>query len=416
TSNPDLYRRIAGRAGPWMRPDLDESASDAGFHERAAATLLERIERKTRFALAGLEEMKSEDRGRRPDLFTVVFSESDTVGHHYWRDHDPDSPRHDPDASAERRSAVSDVYAALDRACGRLRAAYGDDALCLVVSDHGMGGASDCILHLNRYLAEQGFYARRSANGRRADALARALRDTALSRLPAGWLQKLFRGAPGAAGRLESTARFGGVDWSRTVAFSEEVNTQPGVWINLAGRERRGCVSPSDYETVRERVIRGLEAWRLPSGSPAIARARRREEVYSGPFVGRAPDIVIELGMERGYGLSLVPTRWQPDDDSRAQGSIEKLSGDDLAGGRGRGMNGTHRQDGIFIASGGGPRGEDGRTLAPDSLARVAPAIARGMGLRWTPGNGGGEPGSRAYSDEESDMVAARLRALGYLE
>ncbi|MCS5636333.1 MAG: alkaline phosphatase family protein, partial [Myxococcota bacterium] len=65
TSNPDLYRRIAGRAGPWMRPDLDESASDAGFHERAAATLLERIERKTRFALAALEEMKSEDRGRR---------------------------------------------------------------------------------------------------------------------------------------------------------------------------------------------------------------------------------------------------------------------------------------------------------------------------------------------------------------
>ena len=27
-----------------------------------------------------------------------------------------------------------------------------------------------------------------------------------------------------------------------------------------------------------------------------------------------------------------------------------------------------------------------------------------------------GEPGSLAYSDEESDMVAARLRALGYLE
>jgi predicted AlkP superfamily phosphohydrolase/phosphomutase len=417
TSNPDLYRRIAARAGPWMRPDLDESASDAGFHERASATLLERIERKTRFALAALEEMKSDDRGRRPDLFTVVFSESDTVGHHYWRDHDPDSPRHDPDAPAARRGAVADVYSALDGACGRLRAAYGEDALCLVISDHGMGGASDCILHLNRYLAEQDFYARRSATGRRADVLARALRDTALRWLPASWLQRLFRGAPGAASRLESAARFGGVDWSRTVAFSEEVNTQPGVWINLGGREQRGCVAPSDYEAVRERVIQSLEAWRLPSGSPAIARARRREEVYSGPFVGRAPDIVIELGTDRGYGLSLVPTRWQAGkDEGRGPGSIEKLSGDDLAGGRGRGMNGTHRQDGIFIASGGGPRGEDGLALAPESLARVAPAIAQGRGLRWTPGSDNGEPGSLAYSDEESDMVAARLRALGYLE
>jgi hypothetical protein len=38
------------------------------------------------------------------------------------------------------------------------------------------------------------------------------------------------------------------------------------------------------------------------------------------------------------------------------------------------------------------------------------------LGLRWTPGRDNGEPGSLAYSDEESDMVAARLRALGYLE
>ena len=417
TSNPDLYRRIAARAGPWMRPDLNESASDTGFHERAAATLLGRIEAKTQFALTALEEMKRENRGQRPDLFTVVFSESDTVGHHYWRDHDPDSPRHDPGASAARRSAVGDVYAALDRACGRLRAAYGEDALCLVVSDHGMGGASDCILHLNRYLAEQGFYARRSAAGRRADALARSLRDAALRRLPAAWLQKLFRGAPGAAARLESAARFGGVDWSRTVAFSEEVNTQPGVWINLGGREQRGCVAPQDYEAVRAQVIERLEAWRLPGGSPAIARARRREDVYSGPFVERAPDIVVELGTDRGYGLSLVPTRWQPDEnDSSGTSSVEMLSGDALSGGRGRGMNGTHRPDGIFVASGGGSGGEDGAALAPDCLARVAPAIARGMGLRWTPGSDDGEPGSLVYNDEESDMVAARLRALGYLE
>jgi len=139
TSDPALYRRIAARAGPWMRPDLDEAANDEGFHERAAATLLARIERKTEFALVALEEMKRDAGGSRPDLFTIVFSESDTVGHHYWRDHDPESPRADPGAGSERHDAIQNVYIALDRACGKLREAFGEDALCLVISDHGMG-------------------------------------------------------------------------------------------------------------------------------------------------------------------------------------------------------------------------------------------------------------------------------------
>ena len=418
TTNPELYRRIAARVGPWMRPDLDESATDDGFHERAASTLLARIERKTEFALAALDEMKREAGGRRPELVTVVFSESDTVGHHYWRDHDPRSPRRDPCASDARRNAIADIYGALDRACGRLRDAYGNDALCSVVSDHGMGGASDCIVHLNRYLAEEGLLVRQPSRAGRVDALARRLRDAALRLLPGALLQKLFRGARGVAGRLESAARFGGFRWSETLAFSEEVNTQPGVWINLAGREERGCVPPSEYEAVRDRVIETLLAWRLPNGKPVIARALPREAVYDGPFVDRAPDIVLELGLENGYGLSLVATPWREDETATpgASRALRRLSGEALAGGRGRGMNGTHRPEGIFIAIGGGQPGKTGAELAPESLSRVAPALARAMGLRWTPGEGEDESGGVAYTREENEMVAARLRALGYID
>lgn len=74
-------------------------------------------------------------------------------------------------------------------------------------------------------------------------------------------------------------------------------------------------------------------------------------------------------------------------------------------------MNGTHRQAGIFIA-----HGEAAADLAPASLSRVAPALATAMGLRWQPGADSGEPFESPYSQEESDMVAARLRALGYLD
>ena len=141
-SDPGLYRAVAARTGAWMRPEIDEAALAEGWHERAVGVLLARIARKRDFALEALAQLRAAAGGARPALACVVFSESDTVAHHYWRDHDPASPRHDPAASATRRGAVTAVYEALDAACGELRAAYGEDALCAVVSDHGSGGAA----------------------------------------------------------------------------------------------------------------------------------------------------------------------------------------------------------------------------------------------------------------------------------
>lgn len=419
-SDPACHARIAAKAGPWMRPELDESARADDFHERAVSTLLARIDRKRDFALEALAMLRAEAGGALPELIVVVFSESDTAGHHYWRDHDPRSPRHDPRASAARRDALASVYQRLDAACGALRAAVGDETPCIVLSDHGMGSASDKVVHLNRFLAQTGFLTRRSsplgARGAR-DQLARALRDTALAWLPPRLAQLVFRRARGAAARLESRVRFSGFDWRRTLAFSEEANTQPGIWINLAGREAQGCVAPADYEAVRTRVIAALEQWQLPSGAPVVARALRREAVYTGPFVQRAPDIVLELALDAGHGLSLVPTPWAA---GAAQGegipSVRVLGQDEYEGGRGRGMNGTHRGEGVFIAC----SGELGELPPPRNLAAVAPWLAGVMGLAWAAdGAVLAAPGARealVYGEDEEAMVAERLRALGYLE
>ena len=396
-SDPDFYREIAGRVGPWMRPALNESAKASDFHERAISTLLDRIDRKKDFALDALASLRGRNAGALPAVTMIVFSESDTAGHHYWRDHDPDSPRHDPSASAARRDALRAVYRRLDEACGELRRAVGDDALCVVLSDHGMGGASDKVVHLNRYLAEVGLLARREGLGRFVDRMARWLRDTALAWLPASIAQQLFRRARAAAAELESRARFGGFDWSRTLAFSEEANTNPGIWINVKGRETYGIVAEEDYETVRERVLKDLEAWRLPSGQPVIARALRREDVHDGPFSERAPDIVIELALDDGYGLSLVPTPWADGGPGGAGiPSLRILDEADHAGGRGRGMNGTHRNNGIWIATGPGAQDRE----APTRLDRVAPWLAAAMGLAW--------------ESEDSARTATRREAVTY--
>ena len=429
-SDPALYRRIAEKVGPWMRPELDERAQADDFHERAVSTLLSRIDRKRDFALEALAQVRARDGGRLPAFTMIVFSESDTAGHHYFRDHDPGSPRHDPAASPARRDALRAVYRRLDAACGELHRAVGDEATLVVVSDHGMGTASDKVLHLNRFLAERGFLRRREGPGRFVDRVAREARDRALALLPAAVSQALFRRARRAAAEVESRARFGGIDWANTFAFSEEANTNPGVWINLVGREAAGRVSPEEYERVRESVIEALLDWKLPSGDPVVRRALRREAVHRGPFADRAPDIVIELALDEGHGLSLVPTPWT---EGGAQGeglpSVRVLAPEDYGGGRGRGMNGTHRSRGIWIANPGRARatvapspashGATAPDLAapPARLSAVAPWLAQAMGLAWdAESQAADHPAAQAYAQEEEDMVAERLRALGYLE
>jgi len=327
-SDPALYRAVAARTGAWMRPEIDEAALTEGWHERAVGHLLARIARKRDFALEALAQLRAAAGGARPPLACVIFSESDTVAHHYWRDHDPASPRHDPSASATRRGAVTVVYEALDAACGELRAAYGEGALCAVVSDHGSGGAARRVVHLNGRLAECGLLQRQHAGRAASDRLARGARDLALRLLPPWLAEQAFRRARFAAARIESAARFGGFDWRRTRAFSEDANTQPGIWINLRGREAAGCVAPADYERVRGEVIDALIDWKLPGGGAVVARARRREEVYAGPCTPRAPDVVVELALDAGYGLSLVPTPW----DSSCTGSLRTLEPHELAG------------------------------------------------------------------------------------
>jgi len=402
-SDPALYESIAARSGPWMRAELDEGATDEGWHEAAVDRLIARVTQKTSFAREALAQLRAA--GCAPDLVSVVFSESDTVAHHFWRDHDPASPRHDPRAPAKRRLALAAVYVALDAACGELRAAMGNDAAVFVVSDHGAGGAARRVVHLNRRLEEAGLLGRK----RGGDRLARAARDAALRVLPPRAREAAFRRLRGAAARIESAARFGGIEWRRTIAFSEEANTQPGVWINLRGREQAGSVAPRDYERVCSDVIAALLDWKLPGGGPVVARARRREEVYAGPLAPRAPDVVVELALDAGYGLSLVPT-------PRRAGapSLRWLEDHELAGGRGRGMNGTHRPEGIWIEHGmGAPCFASGH--AP--LVDAAPRILGAMGLDVAARGAAAPPAApRAYSAEEEALVADRLRRLGYLE
>ena len=180
--------------------------------------------------------------------------------------------------------------------------------------------------------------------------------------------------------------------------------------VQNAEREARRVAEETeiDAEKARDDVIACLTDWTLPGGAPVVAWARRREQVHRGPFAERAPDVVVELADDAGYGLSLVATPWS---ESRVE-AVRRLEDHELGGGRGRGMNGTHRPDGIWIAH--GPGAQACLATGEPALRDVAPALLGVLGIPSKADAGTRRP--RPYTPDEEARVADRLRALGYLE
>jgi predicted AlkP superfamily phosphohydrolase/phosphomutase len=83
------------------------------------------------------------------------------------------------------------------------------------------------------------------------------------------------------------------VDWEKTIA-AEAVQGSSGVNINLKGRHPDGTVPQGDYEKVRSDVAEALRAVINPyTGLRLFAGVAAREEVYEGPRVQEAPDLIL---------------------------------------------------------------------------------------------------------------------------
>lgn len=436
---PAMHASLVKRFGAQRFDDVDEFDADRpGWHTELPDALAARVSRKSALATWLLS-------GERWDAFAIYFGESDTAAHYLYGLHDARSPRHPSDHPAARRrqSGLAQVYMALDQALGELLVAAGGDAGAhevelTIVSDHGSGGSSDSVLYLNRALADAGLLTFHEAPV--VVDVAKRLKELALTRLPPALRERVF-GLLGTAlpSALESRARFGAIDFSRTQCFSDELNYMPAVHLNVAGREPEGVVQPGDIPEVRARLTEALLGLRDPvTGAPVVAAVHRREDLFDGPFVPRAPDLLLELHLDRGYTYNLMPSGTAP----RGTGCFRRLAPDEWLGRKGRSLPGSHRPHGFFAAA--GPRvsavGQIDTQIAdatatwlarmdiavpPEFAGRVLYEVLREVthaSGRFDPSAPqrlpeaahAGRSGPQHAADEA--RIEARLRALGYVD
>ncbi len=338
------------------------------------------------------------------DFFMVVFTAPDRLQHPFWAYAAGESVASTTqEAWTMNREGVVACYRQLDAVLGEIVARADDETTLFMLSDHGFGRLQG-DLALNNWLAQHGWLRYRAGKSGLRHILAEAVKPVK-RHLPLNWVKQ--------ARSTFSAEQL--LDWSHSVAYSG-APTEEGIWLNVQGREPAGIVpSGEPYERLRDEIIAAALAWcHSEDGQPLIRQAKRREEVHSGPYLQRAPDILLQP--RRGWRLTPKRENWL----------LHSVAGE------GRG---NHEPEGILLAAGpkiavgkmegarlldmtptllhalelAVPAGLDGRVLSSLFRPGVSP-------VRYRKEDKIARSEHEAFDDDEAAAIAERLAGLGYLE
>jgi predicted AlkP superfamily phosphohydrolase/phosphomutase len=373
------------------------------------------------------------------DVMMLTYMSVDTVQHHFWHHMDPAHFLHDPKGVEKFGNAVLSVYQRLDQAIGDCISQLPEETVLFVVSDHGGGPVSERTIYFNRYLAQLGLLKYRTEKSsplvssvkkmmRNSYRLVRGALNSDQKKMLATLFPKLREQVDGAY------TAYNNIDWSATKAYCSEVAASPpSIWINRKGSKPSGIVEDGEYESLVALITEKLKALKDPrTGESVIPRIYRREEVFQGPHLEGAPDLILDWWSGEGFSND---TSFPEDNDQPPLVVRERspMKGHEWAG--------THRLHGILLAKGGPikkaaqisgarlmdmaptllylagqpiPSDMDGHVLLdlfePEFVAKHPVVYDQAKGDDQTPSSGS------TYSPEDAALIEERLKALGYIE
>ena len=341
------------------------------------------------------------------DVLMVVLKLIDNLQHKTWKYIDPRWSNRNP----ARRDLVKEAFGRADRAVGELLDYAGRHrAAVLIVSDHGHGSLEGKV-QPNLMLQRWGYLTLRGGG--------------AQSATRARYLWARARGKTRKFSRDGDLARDLAVDFARTTACVTHAGMAGFLYLNLEGRQPGGIVKPSDYERIRDDLTSRFLGEECCATAPDGRRVGLFSEVHKP---------------EELYRVRREDQPWLPDLMLTPRDGLAVVRR--IRGGRVvrwlslRNIEGTHRPEGILIATGPGiarkqslrahlvdcaptllamlglriPEDMEGRVVTelfenPPVIERAAPA--RAVTIHAT---------GDAYTAGELEQVTARLSDLGYLE
>ena len=189
------------------------------------------------------------------DLFIIVITGTDRLMHFLWEAYG--------DETHAYHDAFIDYYKAVDRLVGHvydrfcaLEVPQTQDNKFYMLSDHGFTGV-ETEVYINRWLQDHGYL-------------------------------KYGKDNP------ETIMDIG----HGSTAFAMDPSR---IYINLKDKYPLGIVEPRDYEKIRKEIKAGMEELHFNGGKKVTRKVYLKEELYEGPFIEQAPDLVVLS--HHGYDL-----------------------------------------------------------------------------------------------------------------
>jgi len=411
---PELYEELRGQGIPYVIDTLSLSV----VSQRAPFRLPEQIRNMVAArARAVLHLMRT----HAWDVLMAVFVATDRVQHGYWPD--LEAPVDHPSWNAIRL-----LYQQIDAFLAEALALAGEDTTLLIVSDHGFTRARPATRCLNPLLDRLGLLSYRHGAGERKEGLLGTLLRQGRRFLPYRLQYPLAKMLPGLHLRAVSASRVAGIDWSQTQVYAVAM-AGGQIFVNRRREGTEGTVAAADYDPLRERIADILLGLVDPqSGLGLVRQVSPREDVYHGPYVDGAPDMVFDWEYSALGDAVCYPGGREPI-------TVEAPQRRDA----GSSWKGAHHPQGVWIAH--GPHVRPGLVVSDAHIYDVAPTIlylqdqpipadmdgrvlaeifAEGFvqehPVREGPSNDSGRQSKRLIlgADEER-LVEERLRGLGYL-
>lgn len=219
------------------------------------------------FTVAGFKRILDSQLERKDlDMYIQIFYFTDRAGHLMTYNLDPGHPLFDPETAPRFEAAMRDIYKQMDDLVGSVRERIREDALYLVLSDHGFSSWRRQI-NYNTWLQQNGYLTLTGDGTGRRD------------------LEQLFDKD------VTGVNVFSGIDWKQTKAWSMGLGA---IYINLIGREPEGIVLPGgEYNQLVKEIQQGLEGLvdEEGGGVKPVYKVYHRDDIYEEYDPARTPDL-----------------------------------------------------------------------------------------------------------------------------
>lgn len=258
------------------------------------------------------------------------FRITDLLGHSFWRFYDENHPLYDDKLGSKYGKVIPEAYEAVDKALKEILDVVSnekDEVITFIMSDHGFGplraliNINEIFLRLNLIRLKSGLNILFKRSLRKIKISPIRLHEILLKishfrknyanniKLHFKLIDKLF-------------LSLGDIDWEKTLAYATGTYGGWGlVYLNGA----------FTHNGLREAIVKTVCNLRI-NGEHLTRKIYYKNEVYHGPYVNEAPDLIIEWN----YGVGNHPIFSDP-------GIIIQVP---------QTFTGTHRLYGIFYAYG----------------------------------------------------------------